>query len=120
MAAVAIPTLRISKLEASRAFYVDALGFRLDWAHASERGERFAQLSRDGARLYLSERPGDGAAGGLVHLYVPSVDAWHADLFERGLDAPLPQDQPWGNREFRLVDPDGNQLCVCTPVARRR
>jgi catechol 2,3-dioxygenase-like lactoylglutathione lyase family enzyme len=118
-----IPTLRVAKLAASRDFYVRALGFRLDWENADERGELFAQLSRDGMLLYLSERAEDGGGRGLVHLYVPSVDTWHAELFERGVDAPLPQDRPWGNREFRVVDPDGNQLCVCTPlasVAKRR
>jgi catechol 2,3-dioxygenase-like lactoylglutathione lyase family enzyme len=115
-----IPTLRVAALAASRAFYVDALGFRLDWEHANDAGERFAQLSRDGMLLYLSERAEDASGRGLVHLYVPNADAWHAELFERGVDAPLPQDKPWGNREFRVVDPDGNQLCVCTPLKRRR
>jgi catechol 2,3-dioxygenase-like lactoylglutathione lyase family enzyme len=115
-----IPTLRIAKLAASRDFYERALGFRLDWEHTDEAGERFAQLSREGLLLYLSERAADGAGRGLVHLYVPSVDAWHAEFFERGVDAPLPQDKAWGNREFRIVDPDGNQLCVCTPLPKRR
>jgi catechol 2,3-dioxygenase-like lactoylglutathione lyase family enzyme len=115
-----VPTLRIAKLAASRDFYVRALGFGVDWEHADAAGALFAQLSREGMLLYLSERAADGAGRGLVHLYVPNVDAWHAEFFERGVDAPLPQDMPWGNREFRIVDPDGNQLCVCTPSNRRR
>lgn len=115
-----VPTLRIAKLAASSEFYVRALGFRIDWQHADETGALFAQLSREGMLLYLSERAADGAGRGLVHLYVPNIDAWHAEFFERGVDAPLPQDMPWGNREFRVLDPDGNQLCVCTPLNRRR
>jgi catechol 2,3-dioxygenase-like lactoylglutathione lyase family enzyme len=115
-----IPTLRVEKLAASRDFYVRGLGFCVDWEHAGDTGALVAQLSREGLLLYLSERPEDGAGRGLVHLYVPNVDAWHADLFERGVDAPLPRDEPWGNREFRVVDPDGNQLCVCTPLSRTR
>ena len=115
-----VPTLRIAKLAASSEFYVGALGFRIDWQHADEAGALFAQLSREGMLLYLSERANDGAGRGLVHLYVPNVDAWHVEFFERGVDAPLPQDMPWGNREFRVLDPDGNQLCVCTPLNRRR
>ena len=115
-----IPTLRIAKLAASRDFYERALGFCVDWEHADEAGARFAQLSRDGLLLYVSERSEDGGGRGLVHLYVPNVDTWHAEVFERGVDAPLPQDKPWGNREFRIVDPDGNQLCVCTPLRPNR
>jgi catechol 2,3-dioxygenase-like lactoylglutathione lyase family enzyme len=115
-----IPTLRVAKLAASRSFYERALGFRVDWENADEAGALFAQVSRDGLLLYLSERAEDGDGRGLVHLYVPNADAWHAEFFERGVDAPLPQDKPWGNREFRVVDPDGNQLCVCTPIHRAR
>ena len=115
-----VPTLRIAKLAGSEAFYVGALGFHIDWQHADDAGARFAQLSREGMLLYLSERAADGAGRGLVHLYVPNVDAWHVEFFERGVDAPLPQDMPWGNREFRVLDPDGNQLCVCTPLNRKR
>ncbi len=115
-----VPTLRISALSRARAFYEGALGFRVDWEHKDEGGRVFAQLSREGMLLYLSERDEDGSGRGLVHLYVPNVDAWHADFFERRVDAALPQDKPWGNREFRIVDPDGNQLCICTPLGRRR
>jgi catechol 2,3-dioxygenase-like lactoylglutathione lyase family enzyme len=115
-----VPTLRVAKLAASEPFYVSTLGFRVDWRHTDDAGALFAQLSREGLLLYLSERDEDGSGRGLVHLYVPNVDRWHAEFFERGVDAPLPQDKPWGNREFRVVDPDGNQLCVCTPLKRRR
>lgn len=113
-----VPTLRVAKLAASRSFYERGLGFRIDWEHANDAGELFAQLSREGLLLYLSERPEDGAGVALIHLYVPNVDAWHAEFFERGVDAPLPLDMPWGNREFRVRDPDGNQLCVCTALHR--
>ena len=49
-----------------------------------------------------------------MYLYVPSVDAWQADLLGRGViaDAP-PRNQPWGNRELELTDPDGNRLRLC-------
>ena len=115
-----IPTLRVASFAAIRDFYERLLGFRVDWEHKDGAGRVFAQLSREGMLLYLSERDEDGAGRALVHLYVPNVDGWHAEFFERGADAPLPQDKPWGNREFRIDDPDGNQLCVCTPLHRKR
>lgn len=114
-----IPTLRITDWERSRAFYLDRLGFALDWEHRFEPNfPVFCQVSRDGLLLYLSQHAGDCQPGGLVHLYVDDADAWHADFARRGLAAPAPETQPWGNRDFRVNDPDGNQLCICTRVER--
>ncbi len=113
-----IPTLRITDYERSKVFYTARLGFKVDWEHRfGPAYPVFVQLSRDGLILYLSQHEGDCKPGGLVYLYVSDVDAWHADLRKHGLDVPPPQDQPWGNREMRVRDPDGNNLCVCTRIA---
>ena len=112
------PTLRITDYARSKRFYVDGLGFQIDWEHRFDtRDPVFVQVTRDGLSLYLSEHAGDGQVGGLVHLYVADVDAWYAELVSRGLEvAAAPRNQPWGNRDLRIVDPDGNQLCLCTPI----
>jgi catechol 2,3-dioxygenase-like lactoylglutathione lyase family enzyme len=115
------PTLRITDYARSRRFYVEGLGFRIDWEHRVDaRDPVFMQVTREGLSLYLSEHAGDCQVGGLVHLYVPDVDAWHAELASR--DVPVefaPRDEPWGNRDMRILDPDGNQICVCTPIRRQ-
>jgi catechol 2,3-dioxygenase-like lactoylglutathione lyase family enzyme len=120
----AVPTLRIGDYRAARSFYVDALGFGIDWEWREKRdgpdGEPvFLQISRGPLRLYLSRREGDGVpGGGLVHLYVADVDGWQAQMLTRGIVAEGPPvDQPWGNRELRVRDPDGNQLCLCAVSA---
>ncbi|HEY8154406.1 MAG TPA: glyoxalase superfamily protein [Myxococcota bacterium] len=115
------PTLRITDYARSRRFYVEGLGFRIDWENRFDaRDPVFMQVTRDGLSLYLSEHAADGGVGGLVHLYVPDVDAWHRELAGRGVEIALPpRDQAWGNRDMRILDPDGNQLCVCTPIRRR-
>jgi uncharacterized glyoxalase superfamily protein PhnB len=110
-----IPTFRITDHARSSAFYVQGLGFKVNWEHRFEPSlPVFMEISRGGMVLYLSQHQGDCQPGGLVHLYVPDVDAWHGDFEKRGVEAPQPQDQPWGNRDFRVTDPDGNQLCICT------
>jgi catechol 2,3-dioxygenase-like lactoylglutathione lyase family enzyme len=115
---VAVPTLRITDDESAKRFYVEGLGFRIDWEWRHEPDSPvFLQISRGGLRLYLSGHEGDGRVGGLVHLYVADVDAWQAEMLARGIVAEGPPvDQPWGNREMRLRDPDGNQLCVCAVI----
>jgi len=113
-----VPTLRITDYAAAKRFFVDGLGFAIDWEWRHEPGfPVFLQISRDGMRLYLSEHEGDAAPGALVHLYVADVNAWQAEMLRHGIVAESPPiDQPWGNREMRVRDPDGNQLCVCTVI----
>jgi catechol 2,3-dioxygenase-like lactoylglutathione lyase family enzyme len=108
--------------ERSRAFYVDGLGFRVDWTHRFEPNlPALLQLSRDGMIFYLSQHVMDCAVGGLIHFFVDSVDDWHARLQRNGVTIELPPtDQPWGLREMHLLDPDGNRLRICTRLFRRR
>jgi uncharacterized glyoxalase superfamily protein PhnB len=41
------------------------------------------------------------------------VDEFHAHLLANGLKpSTKPKDQPWGNREFILRDPDGYHLVI--------
>lgn len=111
----AVPTLRITSYDAAVAFYVEALGFRVDWEWRHEPGFPVTmQVSRGPLRIYLTEHEQDCALPGLVYLYVSDVDAWQAEMLARGIVAEeAPQDQPWGNREMMVRDPDGNGLCVC-------
>ena len=112
-----VPALRITDAARARAFWVDALGFRVDWEWRDAPGApAFSMLSRAGLSLYLTEREGDASPGARVYLYVADVDAWHAELAARGVAVETPpRTQPWGNREMLLRDPDGNRICIATP-----
>ena len=51
-AAASLPQLRITSWDRSRAFYVDGLGFKVDWEHRFKPGfPVFTQVSRDGLCL---------------------------------------------------------------------
>ena len=109
--------LRITDYDRSRAFYVDVLGFEIDWEHRfGPDFPVFLQVTREGLSLYLSQHEGDCKVGGLVYFYVPDVDGWHDEIVRHGLNVPPPKDQPWGNREVRLSDPDGNTVCISTQL----
>ena len=61
-----IPTLRITHYGRSKAFYLEQLGFELEWEHRYEpHFPVFMSVVRDGMRLYLSEHTGDCQVGGL-------------------------------------------------------
>jgi catechol 2,3-dioxygenase-like lactoylglutathione lyase family enzyme len=56
---------------------------------------------------------GNKGAGVFLYLSVDNVDEFHKDLLSKGLKpSTKPQDQPWGNREFILRDPDGYNLVI--------
>lgn len=107
-----IPQLRMTNAQRSLAFYVDGLGFVVDWEHRFEPGfPLFVQLTRAGQSIFLTEHTGDCKPGGAVYFIVPDVDACFEDFKSRGM-APYapPEDMPWGTREMQLRDPDGNRL----------
>jgi len=110
------PTLRITDYEKSKSFYVNGLGFSVDWEHRFEpHFPVFMQVSRDGLSFYLSEHTGDCQVGGLVHLYVPDVDVWYAELQRNGVTVTEPPNESLpGLRMMTVVDPDGNQLRIAT------
>ena len=114
-----VPVLRITDCDRSRRFYVDALGFEIDWVWRHEPGlPVFMQISRAGLSLYLSDHRGDAAGPCTAFLYVSDIDDWHRGALEAGLEVEgAPADRPWGNREMSLRDPDGNTLVVATVIA---
>jgi catechol 2,3-dioxygenase-like lactoylglutathione lyase family enzyme len=79
-----VPALRITNYEQSKKFYLDRLGFSLEWEHRFEPNlPVFLSIALDGMRVYLSEHSGDCQVGGLVHFVVSDVDALYKTFFER-------------------------------------
>ena len=105
-AAVAI--LRIFDVALAREFYLDFLGFTLDWEH------RFApdlplymQVSRGGVRLHLSEHYGDGTPGTAVYIEVRDLRPYLESLLERRARFARPG---VCDDDCSLTDPFGNVL----------
>jgi catechol 2,3-dioxygenase-like lactoylglutathione lyase family enzyme len=113
-----MPTLRITDYSRSKSFYVDDLGFQIDWEHRFK-GDFpvFMQVSRDGLAFFLTEHTGDCPVGGLVHLYVPDVDAWFSEFQKKGVVREAPSESLQGLRSMSVVDPDGNKLMIHTRLA---
>lgn len=111
-----IPALRITDEARSKTFYVDGLGFQVDWEHRfAPHLPLFMQISRGDLLFYLTQHAGDCEVGGLVHLFVPDVDAWHTLLRDRGVPvAEAPSETLKGLRDMTVRDPDGNTLRICT------
>jgi catechol 2,3-dioxygenase-like lactoylglutathione lyase family enzyme len=108
-----VPILRSFDEGKAREFYVDFLGFSVDWEHRFEPGTPlYMQLSRAGIVLHVSEHHGDGSPGVNVRIDVTGLRDFHAELIARryknmrpGLETP-----EWGGTEMTVIDGAGNRL----------
>jgi catechol 2,3-dioxygenase-like lactoylglutathione lyase family enzyme len=109
----AVPILRSFDEGKAREFYIDWLGFQVDWEHRFEPGTPlYMQVSRGGCVLHLSEHHGDGTPGTHIRIRVDELEAFHAELQTRPYKNYRPglQDQEWGAREMTVQDGSGNKL----------
>lgn len=116
----AIPILRIFSEEKAREFYLDFLGFGLDWEHRFADGAPlYAQVSRAGLVLHLSGHHGDATPGSTVFVRTDDIDALHAELQARRYPFSNPgiEQAGWG-RVLEVIDPFGNRLRFCGPATR--
>jgi catechol 2,3-dioxygenase-like lactoylglutathione lyase family enzyme len=78
------PTFRIFDIEKAHAFYLDYLGFRLDWDHQfAENTPSYFQISMDGATLHLSEHHGDASPGSAIRIKTDDLSSYHTRLSEK-------------------------------------
>ncbi|HYF21160.1 MAG TPA: glyoxalase superfamily protein [Ramlibacter sp.] len=111
------PILRIFDEARAREFYLEFLGFRIDWEHRFQPDlPLYLQVSRGGCVLHLSEHHGDGSPGVAVRIEVDRVDALHQELAARRYRYARPDVEAtaWGTRELTVRDPFGNRLVFWT------
>jgi RNA polymerase sigma-70 factor (ECF subfamily) len=103
-----VPILRVKDVCASLDYY-KLLGFE----NGSTWGEPpvWGGCTRDGVGVFFSIH--QGHAGNWLALYAENVDALHEQYRARGVRIlSAPQSTPWGLREMRVEDPDGNVLRI--------
>ena len=117
----AIPIFRIYSLEKTREFYVDFLGFKVDWEHRFEPDlPVFMQVSRGGIEIRLSEHHGDGTPGSIAYVTMTGVRELHRELNEKKYrhNRPGLTEQEWGMTEVTVVDPFNNRITFGEPTAK--
>jgi uncharacterized glyoxalase superfamily protein PhnB len=109
-----IPIFRIFDHKLAKSFYIDWLGFRIDWEHRfTPAAPRYIQISRDSAILHLTEHYGDCCPGAKAFIHIDNVEALHMELSSRPNPNvnPRVEDAPWNARVLEVTDPFGNRLC---------
>ncbi|MET0266123.1 MAG: glyoxalase superfamily protein [Duganella sp.] len=114
------PILRIFDEAKAKAFYVDYLGFNVEWEHRFEPDlPVYMQVVRDACVLHLSEHHGDCCPGSGMRIQVEEIDALHAELAAKHFkySRPAVHDTPWGTRDMSVIDPFGNRLTFTSAIS---
>ena len=114
------PILRIFDEAKAKEFYVNFLGFTIDWQHRFEDGlPLYMQISKDACVLHLSEHHGDSSPGAALRIPSDDLEAFHEQLAAKQYRFARPgiQDMPWGTRDMSVRDPFGNRLTFTTALA---
>ena len=108
-----VPVLRIFDIARAKEFYIDWLGFKVDWEHQFEEGmPLYISISRDGITLHLSEHHGDATPGSKVFIVCNEIEKFYDELQSR----PYKYYRPGLNKTFYnalcidVTDPFGNNL----------
>ena len=118
------PILRILDETKAKEFYIDFLGFKIDWEHRAE-GPLYMQISLGECLLHLSEHSGDCCPGAAVKFHTDKIEEYVQELVTK--DCPpgvAKQDlgvakQPWGSLDMLLIDPFGNRLILTNARIRK-
>lgn len=112
----AVPILRVQRFDDARPFYLDYLGFVIEWEHRFEaQMPLYVRLVRGAAQLDLSEHHGDGTPGSAVWIPVADVTELHAELTRKHYPSMRPgvdRDAP-GGPTIEVIDPSGNTVRFC-------
>jgi uncharacterized glyoxalase superfamily protein PhnB len=119
------PSITVRDVHASLAWYRDVLGFEVDREMVRDGKLRGVALRAGDVRLLINQDDGakgldriKGAGLSLMFSTRQSVDAVAAHIKENGGTlVSEPADMPWGQRVFRVIDPDGFVFAVSAPIA---
>jgi uncharacterized glyoxalase superfamily protein PhnB len=115
------PILRIFDEAKAREFYVDFLGFAVDWEHRfADDLPLYMQVSKDDCILHLSGHFGDCCPGAHLRIETTGVDEFQQQLLAKKYKHARPgiEDTPWGTREMTIADPFGNSLTFASTTSK--
>ena len=127
-----MPMIAVESVDAVRDFYVDQLGFSHVMGMVGKDGQLdFVSVVLGGARVMFSRNlqaraatgPGTPTAKQPVEIYlqVDDVDGYHNQVKKRGVKISDPLTlQWWGDRTFKVLDPNGYQIWFYTNVGEAK
>jgi uncharacterized glyoxalase superfamily protein PhnB len=118
-----MPMISVASVDATRDFYVEKLGFTHVMGMVGKDGQLdFVTVVLGEARIMFMRGTGLGTPDGKqpveVYLPVERVDEYHDRVTRSGVTITDPLTmQWWGDRTFKVLDPNGYELWFYTNVA---
>lgn len=106
------PVLRTFDDSKARAFYLDWLGFVVEFEHRFHpEAPLYMSIVRDGLTLHLSEHHGDATPGSTTFVRMTGLADFHEEIMAKSYSNNRPglEKAPWG-LEMEVIDPFGNRI----------
>jgi predicted enzyme related to lactoylglutathione lyase len=107
------PILRIFDVPKAKEFYVDFLGFTIDWEHRFDgNAPVYMQIRLAGCVVHLSQHHGDCCPGSTIFLRVTGLDDYHQEITSKGYGFLRPGIERTFHESkcMEVIDPFGNRI----------
>ncbi len=114
----AIPQLPGDDIRIMKEFYVNRLGFAVQWEFTEDDGTSgMMGVARGGMELTIDCPMSGHGRNVCMVLRVASADAYYEEWRDRVEIKGPPRDEEWGARTFGVRDPAGNTVFVIGPAS---
>jgi uncharacterized glyoxalase superfamily protein PhnB len=108
-----IPILRIFDYKKAIEFYIDWLGFKINWEHTfDDNTPVYLEIEKDGLIIHLSEHHGDGTPGTKVFVWCNGVEEFQKEIINKKYKYNKPglEKTFYGSLAVKVIDPFHNQI----------
>ena len=112
----AVPIFPGDDLGEAKAFYVDLLGFTVEWEDTVDGRTGIMGIRRGGIELVIDCPMAGHGRNVCASVRVNDADALYAEWRDRVEIGRPPVDEVWGGRTFGVTDPSGNLLFMIGPI----
>src|SRR5882672_4488217 len=111
------PVFRIFDYGKAVEFYIDWLGFKIDWEDRPKDAPIYMQISRGDIVLHLTEHHGDCCPGSKAFVDFTGLKKYHGQLLAKGykFNRPGIGKAPWEAMCMTVIDPFGNKILFNEP-----
>lgn len=114
---IAVPILPADDLTLAKRFYLEQLGFDLEWEFSDDGKTGLLGVRRGMIQITIDCPMSGHGRNACVSLRVDSADRYYDEWKKTTTIEAPPRNEDWGARTFSVHDPFGNTIFVIGPKA---